>query len=237
MIPDSCPPILYYHRVAPDADPATGITPERFRSQMRWLFRLGLTGITLLRGLTHGPGSGAFRPVVLTFDDGYADNYTYAAPIMEEFGFRGTIFFVAEKMGGTVDWTSDPVWKDHPLMSVAMARDLVSRGFEAGSHTLTHPDLRTLSDADARREIAESRPALAGTLSCGISTFCYPYGSYEERHLPMVREAGYIGARTVERTRFGQEFNPWRLPCRPVSGRMGLPRFVLTAASWRFWSR
>jgi peptidoglycan/xylan/chitin deacetylase (PgdA/CDA1 family) len=230
------PPILYYHRVSPETHPDAGVTPGVFRKQMSWLSRLGFRGVTLADALSAAgsSGRGGRCPIAITFDDGYLDNYTYAAPILEEFGFRATIYFVALKMGERVDWTSDPVWKDHPLMDRRLARELVSRGFEAGSHTLTHPDLSKLSDRDARKEIEESRARLADTLSASVTTFCYPYGSYTENcHPSMVREAGYAGARTVHRYRFSGHSDRYRLACRPVSGRMGLPRFFLTAGAYR----
>lgn len=232
----SLPPILYYHRVSPETHPDAGVTPRVFRTQMSWLSRLGFRGVTLEEALSGGgsPGLRGRCPIAITFDDGYLDNYIYAAPILEEFGFRATIYFVALKMGGRVDWTGDPVWKDHPLMGHQLARELVSRGFEAGSHTLTHPDLSRLSDIDARKEIEESRARLADALSASVTTFCYPYGSYtKDRHPSMVREAGYSGARTVHRYRLSGHSDRYRLACRPVSGRMGLPRFLLTAGAYR----
>lgn len=223
----SRPPILYYHRVSPDADTRVGVTPDRFRAQISGLFRLGFIGITLAEALSYGdiPTKDGRRPIVITFDDGYEDNYSHAAPILEEFGFRATVYFVAKRLGGRVDWTTDPLWSHYPLMDIRMARELVMRGFEAGSHTLTHPDLATLDDRSAMKEIGESRHCLSDILSCPVTTFCYPYGSFSGHHPSMVREAGYAGARTVHRYRpFGHP-DRYRLACRPVSGRMGLLRF------------
>ena len=229
-------PILYYHRVAPGVDPRTGVTPERFRRQMAILASLGYRGVTLREALALAAGQREIPgplPIVLTFDDGYLDNYDHAAPILGEVGFRATIYFVAERMGGRVDWTGDPLWGGHPLMDPGKARELVEMGFEAGSHTLTHPDLARLPEAEARREIAESRPRLSDLLSAPVTTFCYPYGSFLPIHAGMVREAGYSAARTVRRYRLGRPEDLMTLACRPVSGRMGLGRFALTAAAYR----
>ncbi len=229
-------PILYYHRVAPGVDPRTGVTPETFRRQMGLLAALGYRGVSLFEALAlaHGarPSSGP-RPVVLTFDDGYLDNYEYAAPLLLERGFRATIYFVAEKMGGRVDWTDDPLWGGHPLMEPEKARELVALGFEAGSHTLTHPDLSRLPEEEARQEIAQSRPRLSELLSAAITTFCYPYGSFLPLHAALVREAGYRAARTVRHYRLGQPEDLMTLACRPISGRMSLERFALTLAAYR----
>ncbi len=233
MTDDFRAPVLYYHRVSPDADPRTGVTPEQFAAQMAILKRVGFVGTSLVRALD-GEKRGEARPVVaLTFDDGYEDNYVYAAPILERFGFAATIYFVAERLGKRVDWTGDPVWSGHRLMEASLARELVSRGFEAGSHTLTHPDLRAIPDERARREIRESRERLSQELSAAVTTFCYPYGSFGEQHPEMVREAGYRAARTVRRYRFGGTPDPFRMACRPVSGRMGLFRFQATILAYR----
>lgn len=235
-------PVLYYHRVSPMADPQTGVTPEVFRRQMEILAGLGFVGVTLDRALSWAEEganperkeTGAGRtPIVLTFDDGYLDNYEHAAPILEERGFRATIYFVAERMGRRVDWTKDPVWRDHPLMASSQARELAERGFEAGSHTLTHPDLAFLPDGEARREIAESRVRLSDALSAPVTTFCYPYGSFRPVHAELAREAGYRAARTVLRYRVGRQNDLFRLACRPISGRMSIGRFFLTAAAYR----
>ncbi|MGC8500171.1 MAG: polysaccharide deacetylase family protein [Leptospirillia bacterium] len=235
-------PVLYYHRVSPMADPQTGVTPEVFRRQMEILAALGYVGVTLDRALSWAgeggrPETGTARPgrtpIALTFDDGYLDNYEHAAPILEERGFRATIYFVSERMGKRVDWTKDPVWRDHPLMASAQARELAERGFEAGSHTLTHPDLARIPDGEARREIAESRDRLSDSLSSPVTTFCYPYGSFRPIHAKMAQEAGYRAARTVLRYRVGRQDDLFRLPCRPISGRMSGGRFFLTAAAYR----
>ncbi|MGC8529476.1 MAG: polysaccharide deacetylase family protein [Leptospirillia bacterium] len=229
-------PILYYHRVAPGVDPQTGVTPESFRRQVTLLADLGYRGVTLREALARAAdsrGASGPSPIVLTFDDGYLDNYEHAAPILDEQGFRATIYFVAERMGGRVDWTEDPLWGGHALMDAGKARELVEKGFEAGSHTLTHPDLAKLSEAEARREIAESRPRLEDHLSAPVTTFCYPYGSFLPIHAGMVREAGYDAARTVRRYRLGRSEDLMTLACRPVSGRMGLGRFGLTVAAYR----
>ncbi len=230
-------PVLYYHRVSPDADPRTGVTPEQFEAQMAILRRLGFLGTSLDRALTGWEEGAREDLIALTFDDGYEDNYVYAAPILERYGFVATIYFVAERMGQRVDWTGDPLWAGHPLMEASMARDLVARGFEAGSHTLTHPDLVKIPDRLARREIRESRERLSQELSCPVTTFCYPYGSFGDNHPAMVREAGYRAARTVRRYRFGGRPDPFRMACRPVSGRMGILRFYLTLLSYRMGLR
>lgn len=239
MTADLRVPVLYYHRVAPDADPRTGVTPGQFSTQMALIGRLGFVGTSLERALTWKEGSDPLnrRPLAITFDDGYEDNFAFAAPILEGFGFVATIYFVAGRMGQSVDWTTDPVWAGHRLMEPSKARELVRLGFEAGSHTVTHPDLAKIPDSEGWREIRESRERLSQDLSCPVTTFCYPYGSFRDSHPSMVREAGYRAARTVRRYRPGGSSDPFRMACRPVSGRMGLPRFALTLLIYRLGLR
>ena len=227
------PSILYYHRVSPDVSFDVGVTPEVFRSQMMFLKSQGLSGTTLAEGMKANSHK---ETCILTFDDGYLDNYEHAAPILEEVGFRATIFCVSDRLGRLTDWSEDPDWKGIPLMAEEEVRDLSSRGFEIGSHTRTHCDLGALSRTDplqARREIFDSRMELEDLLGKPVTSFCYPYGGWTETAIQWVREAGYRQARSVQHARWGKTYDMYLLPCRPVSGKMPFWRFGWYARLWR----
>ena len=227
------PSILYYHRVAPDVLPPVGVTPEIFRAQMLFLKSNGLRGITLDEGLKGDCSSK--KSCILTFDDGYLDNFEHAVPILEEMGFRATIFCVSDRLGTLTEWSDDPLWKGIPLMAKEEVRELASRGFEIGSHTRTHCDLGRLSDADplqARREIFDSRTELEDLLGVPVTSFCYPYGGWTETAVQWVREAGYLQARSICHARWGKKYDPFLLPCRPISGKMPFWRFAWYARLW-----
>ncbi|MHB8422222.1 MAG: polysaccharide deacetylase family protein [Leptospirales bacterium] len=220
------PSILYYHRVAPDLSPHVGVSPENFSRQMDFLKKLGVRGISVQEGMNV---QDVKNTCIITFDDGYLDNYEFAAPILEALGFRATIFCVSGKIGKVTDWTNDPLWGGVPLMDAEEIRELKSRGFEIGSHTRTHCDLGTLSREDplqARREIFDSRTELEDLLDSPVTSFCYPYGTYTDESVEWVKEAGYQNARGVKHARIGRLYDPFRLPCRPVSGKLSFVRFM-----------
>ena len=137
-------PILMYHRVAEDEAAAArdffSISRQRFAAQLRCLRRLGYRAVPLDEVLDWLGGTGARprRSVAITFDDGYADTYHVAAPLLERYGYRATVFLVAGRVGQASDWDPQPQGNGSPLMGWPEARDLARRGFALGSHTLTH---------------------------------------------------------------------------------------------------
>ena len=225
------PPLLYYHRVAPDADPDTGPVPEVFDRQMGLLKSLGFKGVSLKEALSASREESAGM-IGITFDDGYRDNYDWAVPILEKYAFRGTIFCVTGVMGQKTAWADDPRWMGHLLMTPAEARDLAKRGFEIAAHSRTHPDLTTLSEESLEDEVAGSRKELEDLLGAPVETFCYPYGFYDDRTKEAARKAGYLAARSTRRMTPGKREDRFDLPARSVSGEMSLPRFAVTAAGY-----
>lgn len=226
------PPIIYYHRVAPNADPDTGVTPDSFDRQMGILKRLGFQGVAM-RDLWESGNGGKSGFICITFDDGYQDNYEWAAPILEKYGFRATIYCVTGKMGKKTAWAKDPRWVGHLLMRPEDARDLSRRGFEIAGHSRTHPDLSSLTGEDLWREIYGCREDLQEILGEKVNNFCYPYGFYNEETKETVRRAGYMTARSTRRMRPGRIENRYDLPARSISGEMSLGRFALTVTGFR----
>ncbi len=119
-------PILAYHQVAA-ADDIYNIDPRDFEAQMSYLAANGYTAISLADMFAAGRGEKALpaKPVIITFDDGYEDNYLTALPIMEKYGMRGTVFVIASLVGQPEYLNWDEI------------RDLRDHRTEIGSHTLT----------------------------------------------------------------------------------------------------
>lgn len=189
--------ILFYHRVTPETD-ELGIAPEKFARQMHELARHGYTGLdvaSVARALDER--ADPRRVVGLSFDDGYDDVADHALPVLRELGFRATVYIPT----GVTDGRASFTWYDEQpqLMSWARIADLDAEGtlvFEA--HTVTHPNLLQLSDADARREIADSKAELEERLGHEVTSFCYPAGLFGERERGYVEEAGFATAVSCE---------------------------------------
>ena len=197
-------PILMYHYVSVpplDADKYRldlSVTPDAFETQMEYLaingfhpIRLADLSDYLLRG-TPLPD----KPIVLTFDDGYTDNYTNAFRILKQYNFPATFFiisqFVEENRWGYVSW--------------AQLDEMAKHGMEIGSHTRTHPDLYKRTLAFQTNQIAGSKQMLEERLGTPVVSFAYPSGKYDATTKSVLRSAGYLGAVTeIQGTRQSSE--------------------------------
>src|SRR5439155_18169969 len=125
------------------------------------------------------------KSVVLTFDDGYADNRLLVAPILERHGFPATIFLVSAA-GGRNGWDKRPdELAGRPLLSLDEARQMLTGAIKFGSHSRTHRELTSLAQHEVEAEVAGSRREMETALGVPINSFAYPSG----RTSPEIREA------------------------------------------------
>lgn len=190
--------VLLYHRVTDNVRDNLTVGIEQFDRQMMLLRRhFHLIDLPDLIELDRVPRTG--RPTVcVTFDDGYLDNFTHAAPILLRHQVPAT-FFVATGLIGTTRQFPHDVRRGNPpipLMTWDHLREMHSDGFTIGSHTVNHIDCAAEATATVRSELHESRDTLRHELGLDRLIFSYPYG---DRHhmtperLEMVRQAGYVG--------------------------------------------
>lgn len=189
------PRVLYYHRVDED-DHRSCVRPEAFRHQMRYLAEHGYRVISL-EDLYHTLNTGHSLPqhsVVLTFDDGFADNYIHAYPVLRTYAFPAMFFLTV----GFIGSATLPVFSDKrllfPPLTWEQVNEMSKHDLSFGSHTLFHPMLPTLTENDARREIVDSRSVLAEKLGRPVEFFCYPRGAFSPTVQNIVQQAGYTGA-------------------------------------------
>jgi peptidoglycan/xylan/chitin deacetylase (PgdA/CDA1 family) len=133
------------------------------------------------------------RPVVITFDDGYADFYGHALPALEERGFPCTLYVATGFLEGRPSVRVSQRPRD-PLLAWSQLRELVARGVEIGAHSHSHFELDTLQRRAAWREITECKVLLEEQLQTPIHTFAYPHGYSSPRLRLLVRAAGYRSA-------------------------------------------
>ncbi|MBI4517938.1 MAG: polysaccharide deacetylase family protein [Deltaproteobacteria bacterium] len=179
--------ILLYHRIVDDSEislnPFT-VPRSLFESQVAWLSRIYtmMTASELVRLLASSPS--VSRCAVITFDDGHESIFTHAWPILQAYGVPATLFLDT----GRLDVP--------PALSCAQIMAMVAHGIEIGSHSISHVDLRLLSDAALRYEMATSREFLSGMIGHRITGLAYPFGYYDDRVVRFVRQAGYTYACT-----------------------------------------
>lgn len=165
---------------------------------------------------TRRPLSG--RPVLITFDDGYADFRTHAWPLLQRYGFSAAVFVVADAVGASNRW--DAVYGEQvPLLDWAEIRALRDQGVAFGSHDDTHRPLTGLRIADLVREGARSRALLTRELGRPCDAFAYPHGAVDPVVEHLIGACGYV---------FG-------FSCRPGSSRfdddlLSLPRIEVAGS-------
>jgi peptidoglycan/xylan/chitin deacetylase (PgdA/CDA1 family) len=215
--PSAIVPILIYHSIRPyRATDSAGArkyiaTPETLEGELAYLKQNGYTSVSfadLTRNLTTGAHLPP-KPVIISFDDDWQTQYTYAFPLLQKYGFTAT-FYV---------WTIVVGMKNH--MTWDEVKELDAAGMEIGCHTITHPYLtRIKDDATLRREIFGAKQRIEQHIGKPVLSFAYPFGQYNERVVAIVKEAGFTSARTT-----------WPGVTHTVAGLFSLTGFVRTEAT------
>jgi peptidoglycan/xylan/chitin deacetylase (PgdA/CDA1 family) len=189
------PLVLCYHSVSDAWEHALAVTPRAFERQLRSLLRRGyrpLAAATLLGGPRRG--------LHVTFDDAYR-SVLGAVPTLRGLGLHATVFASTGFAEGGRPLDVPELAEEaaaHPGELATMTwdelRGISAHGVEIGSHTISHPHLNRLSDADLEREVRDSRTRLEDELGRPCRFFAYPYGDHEDRVRAAVRRAGYEAA-------------------------------------------
>lgn len=180
--------VLNYHQIANNPTPLS-VAINDFDAQMKFLVDSGCVTITpdeLYAGL-NGEIELPPKPVLITFDDGYLDNYTNAFPILKKYGLRATIFIIPA-------FTS--VYPGY--MTWEQLKEMEAGGITVQSHTLTHPKLEALPDDEIRVELLNSKNLLEENLGHPVEFLAYPTGTYNLHIAGLAQDAGYKGAFTIK---------------------------------------
>lgn len=204
-------PVLTYHKLGPRPRgvrlKGLYVSRARFARQLRELQRAGF-GSGRLEDCT-GPRHAA--RVVITFDDGYVNVLEHGLPALAQAKFTAIQFLPVRALGGRNDWDVAAGEAPERIMDPAQVREWLAAGHAIGSHTLTHPHLTQIPEADAREEITASRKWLEDTFGLAVRHFCYPYGDWNAAVRALVIEAGYATASTTEAGVNGPGSDPWSL--------------------------
>jgi len=178
--------ILTYHSLD-DSGAVLSTPPYVFTVQMQILHERGIRVIPLSE-VRHILGSTArHEPLVaLTFDDGFRNVYEYGLPILQRYGFTATVFLVTDYCDGMNSWPGQPPSVERrPLLRWAEVKEMSAAGVAFGSHTRTHPDLRTLAGQQVEGELVGSKQAIEDATGRAVEMFAYPYGAYNHtvKHL------------------------------------------------------
>ena len=182
-------PVLLYHNVLESYDSSDSIvtiTPERLEEHITALLNAGYTPISFDNYIDASKGTYELpeKPVIITFDDGYETNYTYAYPILKKHGVLATIFVAVESVGKKPG--------DYPHFTWEQAREMNQSGLiSIQSHTYTHRDITLLSQFEALREIRYSKYLIEKNLGTKCKVLAFPYGFHNPTHIKLAHDAGY----------------------------------------------
>jgi peptidoglycan/xylan/chitin deacetylase (PgdA/CDA1 family) len=207
-------PVLMYHVINPPPAgapfPGLYVPADEFAAQMRALKAAGWHAVTMdqleaywTRGVPLGPG----KPIVLTFDNGYASQYLNAMPILKRLGWVGDeniqLSGLPPSQGGL---TEDQV------------RGLLAAGWELDTQGISHADLIALDAAQLKYQVATARQMLRKRYGVPVNWFCYPSGHYNATVIAEVKAAGFVGSTTVIPGWASRSEDPYRLPRLRVLG-------------------
>jgi peptidoglycan/xylan/chitin deacetylase (PgdA/CDA1 family) len=215
-------PVLLYHSVCTDPAPLMrewAITPEVFREHLEFLAAEGYESLTVtdyVRRLLAPKPSLPERLVVITFDDGFADFTTGAAPALADTGMAATLYVSTAYVGETSTWLGPD--GEQPMLSWAAIADLAAQGIEIGAHSHQHRALDELDRATAQIEIVQSKQLLEEQLGALIESFAYPHGYHTRAIKDMVRFAGFSSACGVKHALSGPGDDPYGIARIMVPG-------------------
>jgi len=207
-------PVLMYHVINPPPAgapfPGLYVPADEFAAQMQALKAAGWHAVTmdqLEAYWTRGVPLGAGKPIVLTFDNGYASQYVNALPILKRLGWVGNeniqLSGLPPSQGGLTN---------------AQVRGLLTAGWELDTQGISHADLITLDAAELHDQVATARQILQKRYGVPVNWFCYPSGHYNATVIAAVKAAGYVGSTTVIPGWAAPSEDPYRLPRLRVLG-------------------
>ena len=215
-------PVLEYHMVTAHPPEDAGdynVPPEDFRAQLDYLAEQGYTTITMLEYMKAKKGKMEMpeRPIILTFDDGYENNYLEMLPILEEHGMKAVVYMVTNQIGqkGYLTW--------------GQLREMQKRGVEIGSHTANHLPLAGLSQEERADEVQLSKLLMEWNGIRTVFSLSYPNGKYDDSLPELLKESEYLTAVTGDPGLNTFRTNPYLLQ------RVNIPDspFGMTAFRWR----
>jgi peptidoglycan/xylan/chitin deacetylase (PgdA/CDA1 family) len=173
-------PILLYHRIGFEPDALT-VSPTRFQNDLQYLYDNGYKTLTLedAKNYLSGVNVVTGKHVLITFDDGYLDNYTNAFPLLQSFSMVASFFVIT----GMLDQPN--------RMTMSQVLEMSSAGMSFGSHTVSHRSLENLSPNETGQELKKSKSDLEDIVGKSIDFVAYPRGSYNHYTLESARESGY----------------------------------------------
>jgi peptidoglycan/xylan/chitin deacetylase (PgdA/CDA1 family) len=210
-------PILNYHSIddSTQADPRFKewvLDPDIFDAHLSYLKSEGYQALTVTDFITHKANNTLpEKPIVITFDDGFADALSHALPILQKYHYPATLYLTTAYIGKTSEWLAFIGEGDRAMLSWLQVRELHQAGIECGAHSHTHPQLDLLSRDAAKQEIATSKSLLDQELGVSTQSFAYPHGYHTQGIMQTVASLGFSSACAVKHALSSNQDNPFSL--------------------------
>lgn len=185
--------ILLYHSISDERQYHFAVSPSEFAWQMEWIYqqKVSVKSLEEVLGMDSCTRQGHQPQVVISFDDGYEDNFTNAMPILQKYGYCATFFVVTDFVGTTNLWATNQAAPRFKLMNWEQIIALSEKGHIIGSHAHRHVNLQTLDSIQLEEELTKSRLLLLEKLDQDFLPFAYPYGKHSESAIAHMKRNGY----------------------------------------------
>ncbi|AQY50591.1 exported polysaccharide deacetylase, lipoprotein [Listeria weihenstephanensis FSL R9-0317] len=195
-------PVLMYHSINTNVKNNLITPPDEFDAQMKWLKDNNYHTITLaeLDELLLTGKNVPDKPIVITFDDGYQDNYTNAYPILKKYDLKANIFVITDKIA-----------KNNHFDEAAL-KEMSDYGIEMDSHTVHHQELNTLTYTEQLKELKDSKAVLEKLTGKPVNSICYPVGRHNEDTERAAKAAGYAMGFTTAAGKANKNDGMYTLP-------------------------
>ena len=208
-------PVLYYHSVRESADNEVTITPEMLKTQLKYIKDEGYVTLTLseLKGYLLNNSPIPNKSIVLTFDDGYMDNYYSAFPILKDFNMVATIFCITSNLDGSYYLSKDAI------------TEMSNYGIDIQSHTVHHPHLDKMTYDEQLSELKDSKKTLESITGKKVDSIAYPFGDFNDDSIKAAKDAGYTLGFTTKRGLSDRDDNPLKLDRIYISSKYDMNTF------------
>lgn len=238
-------PVLMYHKV-PDKDLQSPhrifVSKQQFENHLKFFRTQGFMTLTFKDLAEFRSGKKDFsvfpkKPLILTFDDGYVDNLTNAAPLLKKYGMKAVIFLLADETVTANSWDASEEPKDNneplqPLMNSEQRKELLKYHYEIGSHGFRHQKITEMNAEEALHELQNSKIALEKQLGTDIITYAYTYGLTSPQAAALAEEAGYQFAVNTDSGGLHVEEDPFAIFRVNIFPEDGTPQLRKKTSSW-----